>query len=301
MATFTLLDAAKLGTDAGKTSRLVEATADAAPEVFTIAVIPSRGTSYYSAKRTGLPTVAFRRANEGQTVTKSTFTLELKEMFRLESIYEVDRAIAHAYAGGWERFLDIEGQGHVRSALTTIGQQMFYGTASDALGFTGLKQLLPKGAAIVVDAGGTTAATASSVYAAKIGAEHVSFAINEGTPLVPSKPISQQKRLSDGTMLPIYCGGVGIWIGLQVANENCIGRVCNVTADAGKGVTDALIASLLQKFPKGFKPDFLYMSARSLAQLRQSRSTNTQGPEEWSNGVRVIECASINDTDAIET
>ena len=67
-------------------------------------------------------------------------------------------------------------------------------------------------------------------------------------------------------------------VGLKMGSTRCVGRIKKLTADSGKGLTDALIYDLLSKFQAGVVPDVLMMSRRSLKQLRASRTaTNATG------------------------
>jgi hypothetical protein len=96
------------------------------------------------------------------------------------------------------------------------------------------------------------------------------------------------------------------WAGLQITNYKAIGRICNLTADSGKGLTDDLIADLLEQFPIGGKPDALFMSQRSQRQLQDSRTaTNPTGnPAPFPNeafGVPIEPTDSIINTEALLT
>ena len=93
-------------------------------------------------------------------------------------------------------------------------------------------------------------------------------------------------------------------VGVRVGNKYSVGRIKNVTAQAGKTLTDAMIGSLLSKFPVGYMPDALFMSRRSLEQLRASRTaTNATGTEAptptEAHNVPIIPTDSILDTEAI--
>jgi len=82
MANLTLLDVAKLnGND--KTVGLIEENLTFAPELSVFPVVQKAGTSYYTVRRTGLPSVGFRNANGGVTPSKSTFVKQLHECYIL--------------------------------------------------------------------------------------------------------------------------------------------------------------------------------------------------------------------------
>ena len=85
-----------------------------------------------------------------------------------------------------------------------------------------------------------------------------------------------------------------------------VGRIANLTADAGKGLTDDLISDLLSQFPAGMVPTLLVCSRRSLKQLQQSRTATNQtgAPEPFPSdafGVPLITTDAIIDTEPLET
>ena len=81
-------------------------------------------------------------------------------------------------------------------------------------------------------------------------------------------------------------------------------RIKKLTADSGKGLTDALIYSALAKFPTGVRPDVMFCSRRSLHQLRNSRTaTNQTGapapiPTEV-EGIPIVPTDSLSDIEAL--
>jgi hypothetical protein len=99
---------------------------------------------------------------------------------------------------------------------------------------------------------------------------------------------------------------------MQIGNENCARRIYNLTADSGKGLTDALLAQLLATFPVGQRPDAIFASRRSVSQLQASRSVVLYGagttrpnqaavapyPTEF-EGIQIIPTDSILNTDVI--
>jgi hypothetical protein len=281
MAQGTLLDIAKLnGTD--KVVGLVEENMVYAPELSVAPGRTIRGTSYRTVSRDTYPGVGFRAANGGVTYTKSTFLNRLHECFIFSGNVRADVAVANAHEDGPEAFKSIEASGVMKQALIDIGSQFFYGTASDALGFPGLKtfhdafttELTARSIdTLVVDAGGTTASTGSSVYGVKFGESGIQFIFGNDSGLTLGEWF--QQMVNDGTAGQDYLAHVAsmnAWIGLQAANPYCVGRLKDATADAGKGVTDSRLEDLLALYPVGYKPDVWFMTRRSRRQLQQSRS-----------------------------
>jgi hypothetical protein len=281
----TLLDLAKLN-GADPVVGLIEEVATASPEVVTIPARTIRGTSYKTVVRNSRPTVAFRSANEGTAATKSNFTERLVEAFILSARIEVDKAVARGYEDGPEALQAIEGAGVMRAALSTVGSQTIYGRSAGAKGFIGLQEFIATfGDELVVDAGGTTSATGSSVYAIKAGAQGVQYVYGNGTSFDLSPFREGDATDASGNRFAAYIADLTAWVGLQCVNKYAIGRLKDCTADSGKGVTDAKIAELLSKFPVGERPTHLLMSRRSAFQLQTSRTMTASTKQEAFTGI----------------
>lgn len=282
MAQPTLLDIAMLnGND--PVVGLIEENLTFAPELSVVPARTVRGTSYRTVSRDTYPGVGFRAANGGVTYTKSTFLNRLHECFIFSGNCRVDVAVANAHEDGPGALQAVEASGVMKQALIDIGSQFFYGVSADALGFPGLKafhdafstelEARSTGSSIVIDAGGTTASTGSSVYGVKFGDQGLQFIFGNNSAITLGDWF--QQMVNDGTAGQDYlafCASMNAWIGLQAANPYCIGRLKDATADSGKGVTDSLLEDLLALYPVGYKPDVWFMSRRSRRQLQKSRS-----------------------------
>lgn len=299
----TLLDIAiAAGTDA--VVGLIEETIVSAPEVREGQARTIAGLNYKTLVRTGLPTVAFRDANMGNEAQKSTFENRLVETFILNPRFEVDRAIADRYEDGAGAYLAIEAAGQMEAAFQHLGRQFYYGRTSlgDSRGFPGLLEAVHS--SMTVDAGGTTANTGSSVWAVRWGPQDVIWVWGNGGQLELSEV--RTETLFDATAKPFtgYVQEFLAYPGLQVGNRYAVARIRKLTEDPGKGLTDALIANLLSRFPAGYAPHALFMGRRSLRQLQQSRTaTNPTGapapfPQE-AFGIPIFVTDSILDTEPL--
>jgi hypothetical protein len=269
----TLLDVAKLnGTDA--VTGLIEEANRAHPETALGAWRTIKGLNYKTKVRTGLPAASFRNFNEGSAAVKSTWENRLVEAFVLNPRWECDVALADKYEDGAEALLGIEAKGMIEAAFQTVAAQFYYGTGAggDAKGFPALIQSYDS-TNLVVDAGGTTATTGSSVWAVKFGPQDVQWILGAGGSIDVAPKTTQ--RILDGSSNPYsaYCQEMLAYVGLQVGSIYSIGRIKKVTADSGKTLTDVMIAQLLAKFPAAWQPDVLLMSRRSLMQLQSSRTS----------------------------
>ncbi len=315
----TLLDIAKQnGNDA--VVGLIEENIKYSPEVEVIPARTVRGTSYRTVVRTGLPTTGFRSANDGFAPSKSKFRNELIQAYIFGGRIEVDKAVADAHEDGAEAWQATEASGVMMSAMRSLGDQVFYGTSTDAKGFPGLKAFTPFGGttnssdAQTIDAGGTTASTASSVYGVNFGTQDVQMIVGrEGAIDLPDFMVESitgnngQKHLG-------YVSEIVSWVGMQIGNDNAVRRLLNLTEDSGKGLTDDLMAKLLETYPVGYTPDAFFLSRRSRRQLQVSRTVTLFGngrsrpnqpnvaplPTEY-DGVPFVVTDSIKNTDAIES
>ena len=317
MAQATLLDIAKLnGND--QVIGLIEENISSAPE---LSIFPSRtikGTTYTTGVRTGLPTVGFRDANAGVAPSKSTFKKNLVECFILSSLIRADKAVADAYEDGADAWKMIEASGVMRAAMQRIGKQTWYGTSSDAKGFAGFKAFLAAGGKtlagddLTINAGGSTANTASSVYAVKFGEQDAQFVFGQNSIMELGEWRNETVTDSEGKGYEAYAAALTAWVGLQIGNENCARRIYNLTV--ANGLTDALLAKLIATFPVGVRPDAIFGSRRSIAQLQASRTvalygTGTNRPNQPNvapyptefEGIKIIATDSILNTDAIES
>jgi hypothetical protein len=317
MPKLTLLDIAKLnGND--KVVGLIEENLIYVPELEHFPVRQIKGLSYYTVKRTGNPSVSFRTANEGVAASKSTFVRSLVETFILSAAVECDKAVAVGYEEGIAALEMIEAQGVMKQAMLEIASQIWYGTSADTKGFGGIKAATAFGGATTLASGGSDANKQSSVYAVRFGVQDVTLIAGNGTTFDLSEFRDQQLADSNGNKYAGRVADLTAWVGLQIGNANCVGRIANVgdTTETGDTLTDAKIANLLRKFPVGYLPSALFMSRRSQAELQTSRAVViNSGPGQKAApsieavadlptsafGIPIYVSDAILDTDAVES
>jgi hypothetical protein len=271
----TMLDIAKLnGSDS--VVGLIEENIDSAPEA---KIFPSRviaGTSFKTLQRTTLPTTQFRAANEGVEPKKSLYATKLVECFYLDGQMEMDVAVAQADEMGEAHALALEADGLAQATIQYIGKQVWYGveTNGDAKGFPGAQAIVDSSA--VLDAGGTTASTGSSVYGVRVGEKFGSMIFGRGTVLNTGEWRKQTITRSSKEMTA-WKNSLEGWVGFQWVNKHAVCRLKDATADSGKTVTDAKLAELLSQIK--WTPQYWFMNRRSLYQLQVSRTatSNTSG------------------------
>ena len=322
----TLLDVARLR-DNDPVVGLIQENLLAAPELATFMSRTIPGTMYQSPVVSGQSKGAFRAANQGVALTNVALEQRITQCFHYENPVELDLAVDTASRGlGVPDLEMIVANQKTLTAMQQIGAQVWNGTAVDGSGFAGCKQFIPKytgssqvaGASpIWVDATGTTSGTATSVYAVKFGLNFAHLVWGNDMTFGMSAFIDQQLTDAAGRKYMGRVAAIRAWVGLQLGNIYCAGRIGNITADSGKGLTDTLLGNLIRQFPVGVIPDAIFMSRRSAAQLAQSRPrtgfftpgvvTNTKLTIPVSSysvsdyeGIPIYRTDQIPDTDATE-
>lgn len=295
----TLLDIAKLsGND--PVVALVEEVITEVPELAFLAARTIKGTQYKTLVRTALPTVGFRSANKGAVQGKSAYANRLVECFIMNPRWNCDKQVADANEDGAEAYIAMEGVGMTAASGMAVASQMYYG--GDALGFPGLANYVDP--TMVVDATGTAALGGSSVWAMKFGPADTQLVVGGNGNFDLSDVRIESVLDSDQNPYTAYVQELASWLGLQVLSRWSVARIKNITLDAGKGLTDSLMADLLALFPTGKTPDAFFMSRRSRKQLQKSRTaTNATGapapiPSEY-EGIPIYATESILNTEAI--
>lgn len=265
-----------------------------------------KGQNYKTLVRVALPTVGFRSANEGNAASASRFENRNVETFILNPRWECDKAVADQHEDGAPAYISIEAGGVMQAAMLLLARQFYYGRASasgsDAKGHPGLVDSVDS--SLVVDAAGTTPSTGSSVWAVKFGPRDVSWVFGENGTLSMSDVRTETLRDSGNLPYTGYVQELLAYAGLQVGSKYSIGRIKNLTAEAGKGLTDARLGSLLSAFPAHVVPDAFFATRRSIEQLRASRTATTENGREvpWPvdfEGIPLVPTDAILNTEAI--
>ncbi len=302
---------ADLVAKARNADRLVGVLEEAIQDFSELRYIPARTVDkeiYTYVKRTSLPTGGgFRSVNDGVTPSSSTYDEVTVTLKLLSEILVVDKGVALAYVDGPESYLMTEAVGSASAFLSKLLNQFYYGTQNDANGFLGLADVVDS--SMVVDAGGTTANTGSSVWALHLNdPKGVCLAFKADMNINPIEfpdPIEQLiPGTTSGTYFPALVSEFTAWVGLQPGHKYQIGRIKNITEDSGAQLNDDLMSDLYNKFPESSKPTVFVMSRRSRAQLQKSRTAyNPLGapaavPAEW-EGIPIVVSEVIRNNEAI--
>lgn len=269
----------------------------------------SNGTQHQYLKETGAPVVGFRDVNVGHDTSKSDDTLITIALKILSANTMVDKALADAHKKGPGALVARESRRHLKQAFFEAEKQMIYGTGNLADGFDGLVDnatVSSLAGEMVINAGGTTINTASSIWFIVTNDDESDVTVITGRDGQIDIDDTIVTKHVDGTgkSYPVYYTPIEGWLGMQVGSKYSVGRIVNVTEDAGKGLTDDLLSKMLELFPSDKVPAMIGMSRRSRGQLQRSRTTYSPTgmpaplPAEY-EGVPIVTAESISNVEAL--
>ena len=259
---------------------LIEDVTTYAPEFSQIPVTVKQGVAYRIVKRTALPPANFRQVNAGVGTSKSSYKQEVKEMFPIDCIINVDELIVKGDDESTGDILTKEAQGALQSVIITLGFQVWYGTSNDANGFDGLRSQCTQN----VSASGTTNST--SAYLVWLHPWGVNFPVgNKGeiamkpwwTQLVPgSNTVTIGTQTAQASQFVAYCSNINCWIGLTVGSNYSVFAVTGI--DSSHAMTDKLGTELLSLVPLNRRQGLVwFMNRFAHWTLQNSRSTVNTG------------------------
>lgn len=243
-----------------------------------------KGINFKTLVQTGASNTlgSFRKLNSGVATSISVEENRLVETYPIQPRFHVDAQVAMNSEDGAKAFIARKVQGILLTEFIAHEKQMFYGAASglaNSLGYPGLLDAYDP-VNMVTDAGGTTAGTGSSVWLVNFGNDSVQGVLaNGGQFQFGNVRLESLPDAGGVNYLDMYVQTLLAQVGLQVANILRVARIKKLTADTGKGLTDLLLMTAITQFPQ-VQPNAIFMSLRSLAQLRNSRTaTNPTGTE----------------------
>ena len=255
--------------------------------------LASQNTLHKYLKQTRAASATFREPLAGVAKTNSQDTLVTVTMKVIDGSFDTDVALADAYKGGRDAWLQMELIRTMKTVMFTLERQAIYGTTQQTgagylgaqAGFTGLANSGDLNAIaddMVVAAGtaGSSADGQTSVWLIRHGVDDVSFILgNEGRFVVEDEPTIIQKLvnatgLDAGQSYPALYVPVTGWGGLQLGSKFSAARVCNIETK----LTDDDIYNGMSLFPSDLQPNAIVMNRKALKLLRESRTAvNTTG------------------------
>jgi hypothetical protein len=263
---------------------VVEEVTAVAPEVNIIPAIPVDGTSYDVLRRTGLPAGGFSPVGGGVAMGKSTWSRETKPMFLFQAQMLVGNDIVLAQTARQKittgDVLADEAIATVKGSINNLGQQCYYGTKADALGFVGLHSLIA--AVDEINNGGANGASNSAYLCwfdpSETNPQGIHFALGRNGTMDFGEWMQQQVAISGapgaaGTKYTMaWVNGMMFFIGFATASQQSVWRVRGI--DATHGLTDAIGHALLAKVPIARRQNLRWMMNKTAAYtLQVSRAT----------------------------
>lgn len=317
----------------------------------------SSDDKFLSLAVVSLPTSKFVNLGEGMSSSEGRTELREFSCSQIGGLIKAEREACrlwdkHHQASGYTWF-DLQTRLRIEADARHIERQMIQGFSNDAKGFPGAKDMTPFTTAnvlaltaqaqasefkkSVINAAGTTANTASSVYSFVFGELESQLVIGNdtGSEMLQIGETRTQMLPPDSTKpdellefdLALIRGYLGLSVngfnqqiaGQAVPVQYAVRRLANLTADNNCKLTDAMMDKLRRSHGSGRTPNLFAMSARSGEQLAASRApvainfnmgqsgdaqnatftTYPAPPENW-NGIPIVYPDCIGDTDAIE-
>jgi len=273
----------------------------------------SNGTQHKYLKQTTASSAAFRDALDGATKTASADTLVTDTLKILDGSFDTDVALADAYKGGRDEWLQMELSRTMRQVFAVAEKQVIYGTGNDANGFAGLvdnAQLDALSDTMVTTAGGSNASTQTSCFLLRHDANDCSFILgNNGNIVVEDEPtIIQKDGTGSGTYPALYVPVTG-YAGFQIGGAYSAARIANIECNdltSTSAFTDDHIYAALSLFPASRQPNVVVMNRNALRMLRQSRTavnpTGSPAPRPMDiDGIPIVVTDQIVSTESVET
>lgn len=231
------------------------------------------GTTYPTLVTTEDPTVEFVDVNQGAAYSKMLQEERQTNCFNLNPRWGVGLVAAKRQKDPIDVIMARQAAAHLRAAWARCAKCFYYGrnaTFGDGKGFPGLLDGYDA-TNRMVNAGGTTAATGSSVWLVKFGPEELQWVWGNNVQMEFSEIELREALDADSLPYTKYHQELVALPGLQFVSQHHAVRIKKLTADAGKTLTDDLMAEAISKFPANVFPDVAFMSRRSLFQLQASR------------------------------
>ncbi len=340
------------------TAGIIEAAATSAPALAAFDARTSTGTKFMALALVGIPTASgFKNYGEGFTAANASLAVREFEAKLAGAKVQVEEITAarwdaeHSASG--TTYFDLQVMATMASELRNLERVIFDGTNQDAKGFPGLKQLTPFVSTnvleltenpedvdfvrTVVDAGGSTSSTASSVYSVIHGPLDCQLVVcNDGGGELFNMDEPIRQHIAPDANAPtatlshlvsqIY-GHFGVAVsGMNqtpnsvVPTQYSVRRLANVTMQDNCKLTGNMMDLLVDSHGDGRVPSRFYMSKRSGRQLAadggatevfvslggggDARNTTTRkqakAPLFWDN-IPITYTSAIGNTDAIET
>lgn len=269
----------------------------------------TQGTVHKYLRQTVAAGAGFRTIGDGIAIAASQDELVTDTLTLLDASFSVDKGLVDSYKNGADAFMTRETARHLRAAYYAIENQVLNSTGADANGFAGFatQTTMDKSDdSMVIDATGTEGGTVVySAYLMRTGVDAVSLVVGNDGKL----EVSDMFLAAIAGSTAVYdCYRVSVlgYLGLQLGSTYDVARICNLSDESTKGLTDAKIASAISLFPANRRPNLIVVPRIGLAHLQASRTaTSASGtpapfPTE-SFGVEIVVSDALSTSESLLT
>jgi len=256
---------------------------DDAPVLARALAIPAStgGTQHKYIRRSHAAGTAFRKIGLGVTNASERFDDIALNLEYFDPSFTRDVAAAKGYRKGLSEYIKKETLAALKAGFANVERAVFSNVAG---GFNGLLQfsdyVIDDSATQIINKGGSNGAS-RSVWLLRWAEDGVAMiAGNDGRVDMEwddDSPTIVQVSASGG-VYSAYRVTLGGWLGLQVGSTYDVVRICGLDGEAGKKLTDDIIADGISRFASARQPNMIVMNRTSLKELRESRTaTNPTG------------------------
>lgn len=277
----TLLDIARETDPKGRPAQIIEVLNQTNPILQDMPAFPSNAPMGNTVTmRTGLPTVAFTKINQGSTRSKSASEKRVDTMGILDGLSEVDSKMrAVIGAARFDAHRRKEDDSFVEAMAQTAALTLFYGNEkTNEASFTGLAPRLNTLASVATgsqvwdsDAAGT-GGDLTSIYVVDMGEKGAHLIYPEGSTAGMTSGDKGEVRVTDidGNPMMAYVSSFLWTLGLSIEDPRHIGRLANIDvstalADTGLALGMDLIDVLTSMPDQGGMTRVAYCAKRIVA------------------------------------
>ncbi len=250
---------------------LLSETAGSFPLVNALPAEPVPGTNVINVPvETSLMDGEFRTENTGRadaTPGLSTIPVYMKY---LDCSWKIDQQVAQSNWAGVENTLALCAANALKGGMQTLEKQILYGGltvggVAYTTGFDGYAKLITQ--ANTVFAGGTSNLSRVIIVAADRGNK---LLVGQDGQFAKSEVLYAPINDGTGKQYWGYSQALSMWGGLVVSSASVV-QIANID-NGSNTLDDDLIFEALSLFHSGVNPTGIYMSRRSLFQLRNART-----------------------------
>ena len=255
---------------------IIDEVSKTVPEIenFTSLLIP--GTTFQSVSLISDPTTGFRTVGNGIDASDEGYALRTYALGILAGLCQRDKAAVDADIRGRDATMRAAAISLIRSGMKSLASKVWYGDKSSAENFDGCAALVK--AALVVNAGGSTASQMASAFAVGDGEEACHLVFNENSPLLTRSELEWKEGIMTGANskpVPSYWTDLTGWSGFACRNSNAIARIANLDGST-HSLTDNMLADLVAAYQEandGQNPSRIYTTFKQRLALQKSRGT----------------------------